>query len=57
MQSALLHEWLNASLCASFLLAGSAVPEPVSVDFAEGSVHGFLALRSLDGKLLAPAAI
>ena len=39
---------LSAALFTRFCLA-----EPIKVRFPEGSVHGFLALRSLDGKLLA----
>ena len=35
------------------LLAGAAHSEPVAVRHTEGVVHGFLALRSLDGRLLA----
>ena len=41
--------------CASLLLAGVTLAEPVTVQYLEGSVHGYLALRSLDGKLLAAA--
>lgn len=38
----------GAALCAVVSAA-----EPVAVRYPEGSVHGYLALRSLDGKLLA----
>lgn len=36
-----------------FLATTIAGADPVRVRYAEGSVHGYLALRSLDGKLLA----
>jgi hypothetical protein len=43
-----------ATLLGVVVLTPVAVPaEPVAVRFAEGLVHGFLSLRSLDGKLLA----
>jgi hypothetical protein len=35
------------------LLTGRVVAEPVGVRFSQGSSHGFLALRTLDGKLIA----
>jgi hypothetical protein len=35
------------------LICSIANAEPVAVRYPEGSVHGYLALRSLDGKLLA----
>jgi hypothetical protein len=37
-------------LCLPFLLPA----EPVAVHHLEGTVHGFLALRTMDGKILAP---
>jgi len=40
-------------LCALFLVTTIAGADPVRVRYPEGSVHGYLALRSLDGKLLA----
>ena len=41
-------------IVASLSLACTfSVAEPVEVRYPEGSVHGYLALRSLDGKLLA----
>ncbi|HEX3553855.1 MAG TPA: hypothetical protein VIA62_11570 [Thermoanaerobaculia bacterium] len=45
-------------LLASFVAAGALVPgavqaEPVAVRYAEGVVHGFLVLRTLEGKTLA----
>jgi hypothetical protein len=39
--------------CAVLLQLGSAHGEPIAVRYQEGSVHGYLALRSLDGKLIA----
>ena len=39
-----------AGLC---LVSSISLAEPVAVQYPEGSVHGYLALRSLDGKLLA----
>jgi hypothetical protein len=43
------------ALVATFLalLGGSLSAEPVRVRFREGLVHGFLALRTLDGKTIA----
>ena len=35
------------------LLSGVLRAEPIAVRYQEGAVHGYLALRSLDGKLLA----
>jgi hypothetical protein len=41
-------------LClAALAFAGSAAAEPVAVRFAEGVTHGFLALRTADGRLIA----
>lgn len=40
-------------LAALPLFSALAIAEPVAVRYPEGSVHGYLALRSLDGKLLA----
>ena len=40
-------------LCVFLVCPASLTAEPVAVRFAEGLVHGFLALRSLDGKILA----
>jgi hypothetical protein len=44
-----------AILMACAALAGPAIlpADPVAVRYAEGLVHGFLALRTLDGTLLA----
>ncbi|WP_419804802.1 hypothetical protein [Terriglobus sp.] len=53
LKALFLRSKLAAMLCASFLLALPCLAEPVQVRFPEGSVHGFLALRSLQGKLLA----
>jgi hypothetical protein len=49
----------QVQLCSAGLLFAAAVwpgllaAEPVDVRYAEGSVHGFVVLRSLDNKLLA----
>jgi hypothetical protein len=40
-------------IVALLFVAGSLRAEPVSVRYREGSVHGFLALRTLEGKVLA----
>ncbi len=40
-------------LFVSFLAGVAASAEPVAVRFKEGLVHGFLALRTMDGKTLA----
>jgi hypothetical protein len=40
-------------LAALLVVAGSLLAEPVSVRYREGSVQGFLALRTLEGKVLA----
>jgi hypothetical protein len=40
-------------LAALPFVAGSLLAEPVSVRYREGSVQGFLALRTLEGKVLA----
>jgi len=40
-------------LCVFLVCPASLTAEPVAVRFAEGLVHGFLVLRSLDGKTLA----
>jgi len=46
---------MAGALTASLLLGGFtlSLAEPVAVRYAEGLVHGFLALRALDGTLLA----
>ena len=46
---------MAGALTASLLLGGFtlSLAEPVAVRYAEGLVHGFLALRTLDGTLLA----
>jgi hypothetical protein len=46
----LLAGWV---LCVLLVCPPSLTAEPVAVRFAEGLVHGFLALRSLDGQILA----
>jgi hypothetical protein len=40
-------------LCVFLVCPSPVTAEPVAVRFAEGLVHGFLVLRSLDGKILA----
>src|SRR3990170_1703391 len=46
--------WSATSLLAIMLLQpGPLAAEPVAVRFREGSVRGFLALRTLEGKILA----
>ncbi|MGI9072285.1 MAG: hypothetical protein ACR2JB_13450 [Bryobacteraceae bacterium] len=43
-----------ASLLVALLLQPGSLPaEPVAVHYREGSVHGFLALRTLEAKVLA----
>jgi hypothetical protein len=44
---------LTGFLLPLLVAPASAVADPVPVRYLEGSVHGYLALRSLDGKLLA----
>jgi hypothetical protein len=39
--------------CAALLRPASMLAEPVTVRYAEGLVHGFLSLRTLDGTLVA----
>jgi hypothetical protein len=46
--------WSLTSLLGIFLFQpGPLAAEPVAVRYREGSVHGFLALRTLEGKILA----
>jgi hypothetical protein len=47
--------WLLVAVfaCGALLRPGSTLAEPVAVRFAEGLVHGFLALRTPDGALIA----
>jgi hypothetical protein len=40
-------------MCASFLLPSRFLADQVGVHYTEGLLHGFLALRTLDGKTLA----
>jgi hypothetical protein len=42
-----------AFFAALILMSAAASAAPVKVRYQEGSIHGYLALRSLDGKLLA----
>lgn len=44
---------VRAVVLSGFLLGATVSAEPVAVKYAEGSVHGYLALRTVDGKLLA----
>ncbi|HET9480982.1 MAG TPA: hypothetical protein VFP98_04430 [Candidatus Polarisedimenticolia bacterium] len=37
----------------AWAVVGTPVAAPVPVRFVEGSIHGFLSLRSIDGKLMA----
>lgn len=49
-----ISSWLVGMVYGVMLLASSpALAEPVPVRHVEGSIHGFLALRSAEGKLLA----
>ena len=41
------------ALVSALVVTSGAAAEPVRVRFAEGSLHGFLALRTPDGKLVA----
>jgi hypothetical protein len=46
--------WQTAGICAVALLTTATVSgEPVAVRYAEGLVHGFLTLRTLDGTQIA----
>jgi hypothetical protein len=46
--------WSLTSLLGTVLLEpGPLTAEPITVRYREGSVHGFLALRTLEGKILA----
>ncbi len=47
------HALLPGLLLTLLLSSSVAGADPVPVRYPEGSVHGYLALRSLDGKLLA----
>jgi hypothetical protein len=42
-----------ATMAAVLSLPATVRPEPVTVRYAEGLVHGFLSLRSADGKVIA----
>lgn len=50
-----IYPWsLTSLLVQAILLQPSPLPaEPVAVRYMEGSVHGFLALRTMDGKIIA----
>lgn len=46
--------WLaRGVVCVALAFPGVSIADPVAVRFAEGLAHGFLVLRSLDGKTLA----
>lgn len=47
-----LHSFFLIAI-ASCLLVGTARSEPVRVRYRQGSVHGFAALKTLDGKVIA----
>ena len=47
------RRFIAACVCCFLLLSGSLLAEPVAVRYTEGIVHGFLALRTLDGVLVA----
>jgi len=54
LQIICLYPWPLASLLVGVLLQpGSLSAEPIAVRYKEGSVHGFLSLRTLEGKVLA----
>jgi hypothetical protein len=40
-------------VCAAFLQPGALLGEPVAVRHMEGTVHGFLVLRTMEGRALA----
>lgn len=44
---------LTGLLAAILAQSGSMLAEPINVHYPEGSVHGFLVLRTLDGNVLA----
>lgn len=44
---------LISVLVAMLVASGSMPAEPIAVHYPEGSVHGFLVLRTMEGKLLA----
>ena len=48
---------VTAVIVASALLAAAATAEPVDVRYPEGSLRGFLVLRSLDDKVLADGEV
>src|SRR5438067_6299317 len=50
-----MREWVRLiSLLAIVLLQPGALPaEPIPVRYREGTIHGFLAVRTLEGKILA----
>ena len=49
----LLRTLFASSLISSLLPLATAGASPIPVRYPEGSVHGYLALRSLDGKIVA----
>ena len=54
-----IHKRVGASalIVTSALLAAAATAEPVAVRYTEGSLRGFLVLRSLDDKVLADGEV
>ena len=48
---------VSAAIATSALLAAAATAEPVAVRHTEGSLRGFLVLRSLDDKILADGEV
>lgn len=47
-------QWLTNLLVVAILLQPDVLPaEPVAVRYKEGSLHGFLVLRTMEGKILA----
>ena len=47
------RRFIAACVCSAVVTSGSLLAEPVAVRYTEGIVHGFLALRTLDGVLVA----
>lgn len=48
------HAWRSAAVAvAAIVAASSGSAEPVTVRYSEGIVHGFLVLRTLEGKAIA----
>ena len=47
------RRFIAACVCSAVVTSGLLLAEPVAVRYTEGIVHGFLALRTLDGVLVA----